>query len=210
VTGGLWIWLGAALLYLAFRAWYDNWRGPLKPHEIERFLEQLGGTAAAELNDLSTLRAFLEKDDGREFVMLNLVKLSPEPVPHPETGAPTPAARLLRGYLRGFLPVMIRHAGHPAFQAAKIGGYVDAWNVAPDPGWSFVGAMRYRSRRDMLELATAPRFLAAHPLKAAAMPATFSFPTAPGPAFSIRPRIAVALVLALAAALAHLAWLALA
>lgn len=25
---GLWIWLGAALLYLCFRAWYDNWRRP--------------------------------------------------------------------------------------------------------------------------------------------------------------------------------------
>lgn len=67
---GLWIWLGAALLYLCFRAWYDNWRRPP---------------------------------------------------------------------LRGFLPVLIPHAGHPAIHAGKIGGYLDAWNVEPDPGWTLTG-----------------------------------------------------------------------
>lgn len=201
---GLWIWLGAATLYVAFRAWYDNWRGALTPQEIDRFLEKAAETALAEPNDLRTLRAFLEADDGREFVMLNLVRLSPEPLPHPVTGEPTAPERLLREYIRGFLPVLIRHAGHPALQAAKIGGYVDAWNVPADPGWTMMGYVRYRSRRDMMELATDPRFTAAHPFKAAAIPATFSFPTSPRVMLFIGPRLWVALLLALAAALAHL------
>lgn len=201
----LWIWLGAGLLYVAFRLWYDGWRGPLRREEIERFLAALEGTPGAALNDLGALRSFFESDDGREFYMLNLVRVARGEVPHPQTGAPTSAARLLREYVAGFLPTLIRNGGHPALQARKVGPYVDAWNAAPDPGWSFVGMMRYRSRRDMAKLAVDPRFTAAHPFKAAAIPVTFSFPTAPGPGLLFGPRIWVALVLALAAALLQLA-----
>lgn len=199
--GALGVWLGAALLYAAFRAWYDNWRGPIRADEIERFLAALPSMPGAEGNDAQTMRRFLEADDGREFYMLNLVRVASGDVPHPRTGAPTPPAALLREYVRGFLSVLVRHAGHPALQARKVGGYVDAWNVAPDPGWGFVGMMRYRSRRDMVELAMDPRFLAAHPLKFAAIPVTASFPTQPGFVFVLGPRVWAALVLALGAAL---------
>jgi hypothetical protein len=207
---GLWIWLGAGLVYLAFRAWYDNWRGALSPEEIGAYLKRLERAQPTESNDRDTIRSFMEQDDGREFVMLNLVRLNPEPAPHPETGEPTPAPKLLREYLGFFLPALLRRAGHPLLQARKVGGYVDSWNVEPDPGWSFMGYMRYRSRRDLMELATDPRFLAAHPFKAAALPATFSFPTQPVLSLYAGPRIWVGLALALVAALTHLASLALA
>lgn len=197
----LWIWIGAALSYVAFRAWYDDRRGPLRPDEIERFLAALPSMPGAEGNDAATLRRFLEADDGREFYMLNLVRLAPGAVPHPRTGVPVQPMALLREYLRGFLPVLLRHAGHPLLQVTKIGGYVDAWNVPPDPGWSLVGMMRYRSRRDLIELASDPRFLAAHPFKFAAIPMTASFPTAPRFALLAGPRVWVALGLALGAAL---------
>jgi hypothetical protein len=204
-VSALWIWLGAGLLYAAFRLWYDGWHGPLRPDEIERFLAALRDTPGAELNDLDALRRFFESDDGREFYMLNLVRIAPGDVPHPKTGVPTPAPRLLREYIAGFLPTLLRNGGHPALQARKVGPYVDAWNAAPDPGWSLVGLMRYRSRRDMAKLAVDPRFTAAHPFKAAAIPVTFSFPTAPGPRLLLGPRVWLALALALAAALLQLA-----
>jgi hypothetical protein len=203
--GALSIWLAAALVYAGFRAWYDNWRGTLRPDEIDRFVAALRGTPGGDVNDLDTLRRFFEADDGREFYMLNLVKLAAGELSHPKTGAPTRAGALMREYIRGFLPVLIRHGGHPALQAAKVGGYVDAWNVPPDPGWTIVGWVRYRSRRDMAELATDPRFTAAHPFKIAAIPVTASFPTKPSFALLLGPRVWVALVLALVAALLQLA-----
>jgi hypothetical protein len=201
---GLWIWLAAIAAYLAFRAWYDNWRGPLGPEEVEACLKRLEASGFTDAEELETLRRFLEEDDGREFVMLNLVRLAPGPVPHPETGEPTPSRKLLRGYLGTFLPQLLRRAGHPLLQARKVGGYVDAWNVEPDPGWSFMGYMRYRSRRDLVELVATPSFAAGHPFKAAALPSTFSFPTQPVLSLYAGPRIWVGLVLALVAALAHL------
>jgi hypothetical protein len=35
-----------------------------------------------------------------------------------------------------------------ALHAAKIGGYVDAWNVESDAGWTMIGYVRYLSRRE--------------------------------------------------------------
>ena len=206
---GLWIWFTAAVIYLAFRAWYDNWRGPLRPEEMGRYLERIRVSELTDTSDLDSLRRFMEEDDGREFIMLNLVRLNPESVPDPETGELTSAGKLLSGYLGSFLPKLLRRAGHPLLQAKKVGGYIDTWNVEPDPGWSFMGYMRYRSRRDLLELVLAPEFSASHPFKMAAMPNTFSFPTQPVVSTYAGPRIWAGLVLALVAALAHLIMLSL-
>src|SRR5271157_3235759 len=36
--GAWWVWLVAAGLYIVFRLWYDNWRGPLSKDEVEHFM----------------------------------------------------------------------------------------------------------------------------------------------------------------------------
>jgi VIT1/CCC1 family predicted Fe2+/Mn2+ transporter len=87
----------------------------------------------------------------------------------------------------------------------KVGGYVDAWNTVPDPGWHVVGAMRYRSRRDMMALVVDPALRDVHPLKTAGTAVTFSFPAQVIVSFAFGPRVWLALVLALVAALVHLA-----
>ncbi len=202
---GIWIWLAAVILYGVFLGWYESWRGPLRPEEIADYARKLEAIGLGDAQDRESLRRFMAEDDGRAFVMLNLVRLSPDPLPHPRTGESTPAGRLLRGYLATFLPRLARRAGHPLLQARKIGGYVDSWNVEPDPGWSFLGLMRYRSRRDLMELILTPGFADAHAFKRAAMPTTFSFPAQPMVSLLAGPRIWMGLLLALIAALLQLA-----
>ena len=68
------------------------------------------------------------------------------------------------------------------------------------PGWTLVGYMRYRSRRDLMKLTSDPRFQNGHAYKHAAISMTSSFPTRPQPIGFVGPRVWVALVLALAAA----------
>lgn len=200
------IWGGALLLYLLFRLWYDNWRGPLRQDEIDAFFAEVQGKYGGD-NDPVRLRRFLEADDGKEFVMLNLVRIEQDMVPDPRSGEPVPGPEMMRRYSDPFVRSLIRHGGHPGMVGRKVGPYVDAWNVEGDPGWSIFGLMRYRSRRDMIAMVRNPLFAEVHPYKLLGIPTTFSFPTQRQVSLYAGPRVTVALVLALAAALLHLATL---
>jgi hypothetical protein len=203
---GWMIWGGALALYGLFRLWYDNWRGPLTQAEIDAFLAEASGKYSGG-NDPAMLRQFLEADDGKEFVMLNLVRIEPGLVTDPDSGRQVPGREMMQRYSQPFVKRLIRRGGHPGMVGRKIGPYVDAWNVAGDPGWSIFGLMRYRSRRDMIAMVRDPLFAQVHPYKALGIPVTFSFPTQREISVFMGPRVWVALVLALGAALVQLAGL---
>lgn len=198
------VWGSAAALYLVFRLWYDNWRGPLSKAEIDAFFTEVHGKYGGG-NDPAVLRAFLEADDGKEFVMLNLVKVEPGMVIDPQTGKELTGREAMRRYSDPFVRALIAKGGHPGMVGRKVGPYVDAWQVEGDPGWSIFGLMRYRSRRDLIRLAGDPRFAEIHPYKLLGIPVTFSFPTQRELSVYLGPRVWVALVLALGAALLQLA-----
>jgi hypothetical protein len=205
LLGAWWIWVVALALYFVFRLWYDNWRGPLSPQEVNDFMNQVSDLKMSEYSDPKDLRAFLEADDGKEFVMVNLVRVHTGELAHPHTGKPTKGIDLLREYGNSFVKVLVRHGGHPVLVMRKVGGYIDSWNTPPDPGWHVAGSMRYRSRRDMMKLALDPSVRDVHILKTAATATTFSFPSQVVLGLAIRPRVWVALLLTLSAALVHLA-----
>ncbi len=202
--GAWWIWPLALSLYIAFRLWYDNWRGPLCQSEIEDFMASVANTQMSPYSDPTILRQFLETDDGKEFVMVNLVRVHPGTVTHPLTGQDTSSIELLRTYGANFVRVLLRHGGHPVLALRKVGGYLDSWNTPADPGWHIAGSMRYRSRRDMMALAIDPSLKHVHILKTAATDSTFSFPSQVVLGWALSPRIWVGMVLTLAAALIHL------
>ena len=137
--------------------------------------------------------------DGGRVVTLPLVHTA-----EPETGVLRPPRDALRGYTSLLLPQPVRPAGHAVFVAPAAGGYVEHWGVEPDPRWSMAGVVRYRSRRDLMELATDPGFEDIHAYKLAAMSHTLAFPATPAVTL-FGPRVWVALLLGLLAALAHLA-----
>lgn len=200
------IWAAALVAYLLFRLWYDNWSGPLTSAEIDGFLGGMEDRTGGVGTSPEVLRAFLEADDGREFLMVNLVKVPVDPVTDPVSGRAVTGVELFKRYARRFVPLLLRHGGHPVFAGRKVGGYVDSWNVPADPGWTMFGVMRYRSRRDLIRLAMDPFFKDAHAVKMLGTLATFSFPAQPLFSLHPGPRVTAALVLALTAALAHLLW----
>ena len=192
------LWGTALALYAAFWLWYVGIPNPLTPAEVDAALAQVEVSQRPTPAQMTALRAFLEADDGGEFFMLNLVRMQPGEVEVPGGGAREPAPRALERYTGPFLGALLRRAGHPAFVAPAAGTYLERWNVAPDPGWSFAGVIRYRSRRDMIELVTDPAFEPWHAHKLAAIATTLAFPVAPARVW-IGPRIWVALVVALLA-----------
>lgn len=201
------IWVGALVAYLAFRLWYDGVGKPLTPDEIAHFLQiiQSSGDEGLSAGEVATLRKFMEEDDGKEFIMVNLIEFNASPVTHPDTGRDINAPALLAEYTKPFMGKILRRAGHPVIAGQGVGGYLDAWNTPQDPGWHMAGLVRYRSRRDVIVLSLAdPAFAAIHKYKIAAMKQTFAFPVRTRVALYASPRVTVALVLALGAALLHL------
>ncbi|MCP4211579.1 MAG: hypothetical protein GY764_08870 [Halieaceae bacterium] len=151
------------------------------------------------------MRKFLEEDDGKEFIMMNLLQYNPSPMKHPDTGQDAQADSILQEYFRPFMGRVIRRAGHPVIAGRAVGGYLDAWNTPPDPGWHGAGLIRYRSRRDIIELSLASaKFQDLHKYKLAALKQTIAFPTQTQMGLYASPRVTVAMALALAAALLQL------
>lgn len=201
------IWAIALLIYLVFRLWYDGLRKPLTAAEVEEYTRLFEERAGADDEvDLAVMRKFLEEDDGKEFIMMNLLQYNPSPMKHPDTGLDAQAESILQEYFRPFMGQVIRRAGHPVIAGRAVGGYLDAWNTPPDPGWHGAGLIRYRSRRDIIELSLASaKFQDLHKYKFAALKQTISFPTQTQMGLYASPRVTVALVLALVAALLQLA-----
>jgi len=198
-------WGVALVIYVLFRAWYDNWRGRLSSGEIAALMQRIAANDQNEgdRGQIDTLRRFLEADDGREFFMLNVIRFADGDVTNPMTGEKQAPRKIMAGYTRMFLPALFARGGHPALAARKIGGFLDTWGMDEQPPWSMIGYVRYRSRRDLAELVCDPRFSGAHAFKYAAIPQTFNFPTRPMIMTLAGPRITVALLLALVAALSQ-------
>ena len=204
-----WVWGVALLGYAAFLGWYVNWRGPLSKAEIESLMAQMlaSNVGHGDQDEMPVIRRFLEEDDGREFFMLNVIRLSETDVADPVSGEIRPVRQVMAGYTRMFMPALFARGGHPALAARRIGGMVDTWGLKEVPEWSMMGYIRYRSRRDLAHLVCNPRFSGAHAFKFAAMPQTFNFPTRPMIMTLAGPRIWVGLSFALAAAIAQIALL---
>lgn len=189
------IWTLAALAYALFWFWYVGFQKKITPAEVETTLRLFEGSDSWTSNQQDHLRKFLLNDDGKDFVMVNLIHLK----------SPRKESReKLARYQKVFLGSLLRKAGHPVMVATAASGNVE--NVACDyaDNWGAAGMIRYRSRRDLMEILPATIGSEHHGLKLDSLEKTFAFPASPW--FMLGgPRIVVALAIALIAALTHLA-----
>ncbi len=189
------IWSLALLAYLAFWSWYVGFRRKITPAEAAQTMALFEHEGSWTMAQKEHLRYFLENDDGRDFVMVNLLHLK-RPV--------VESRKKLDSYQKIFLGALLRKAGHPVMIARAASGNVETVACEQADNWGAAGMIRYRSRRDLMEMLPATIGSAHHQLKLAALEKTFAFPASPW--FMLGgPRIVVALTLALLAALLHLA-----
>lgn len=197
------IWILVPIIYGIFSIWYFNWRGPITFEEVDAFMVSFDQVEGSEHTGAEIFREFLEQDDGSEFVMLNLVQLHQGEVVHPISGDKMSASKLIGEYFGPFARALLKRGGHPVFQARTVGGNMDSWNVDNNQGFGVTGMMRYKSRRDLVELILDSGFADAHIYKLAAIERTISYPTRIMMSTSMRPPVAVLLVLALMASIAQ-------
>lgn len=197
------LWLVPLMLYVALVYWYTNTSGPLRPEEIRSFTQK--ATEAGFQSDwIQSIHAFMSSDTGRQFFMVNAIDLNEDP-PDVEGAKPgETATQLLDRYMEYMYPAMLRRASHPVFLASAVNTSLDLVGIDGAEEWNLVVVMRYRSRRDLLEIATNPEFLDRHDFKIAALTKTIAYPTE-SKIYMSDPRFLLALILLALVALTDIA-----
>ncbi len=183
----------ALLTYALFYCWYVGFRSRVTPAEIERTMAILDAGLVDETRK-SHLRHFLANDDGKDFVMVNLLELAK---PRKES------SKNLNAYQKIFLGQLLRKAGHPILIARAASGNIENVACQEFDNWTAAGMVRYRSRRDLMEILPATIGSEHHELKLSALDKTFAFPASPW--FVVGgPKLLVPLLIALIAAVTQL------
>ncbi len=175
VTRPAYIWVVLALIYLAFAAWYTNLRGPLTAAEIDVYIEQMVASGA-DAKRLARMRAFLEEDTGDDFIMVNAILMRETPLRENGVRPDESSDEVLGRYMAYMWPALLRRACHPVLAGAAVMDAPEVWGIENAERWSSAGMMRYRSRRDLMEIAVTPEFNGPHEFKIAAIEKTVAFP----------------------------------
>ena len=189
----LFAWVALSLVWLIFWSWYTSFEGPLTAAEVA-FVVERAEAQGAPAEDLAHLKRFLEADTGDDFVMINLIEMN-DPPPKMD-GVPEDATSqdLMGRYMEHMYPELFKRASHPVLFGQAAAPALDLWGIEGAEEWTRVGLMRYRSRRDLLEIGGNPAFQGPHEFKIAALSKTIAFPVDPW--FSAGdPRFLLALIL---------------
>ena len=198
------MWLALLILWGAFFSWYTSFAGPFTAEEIATvmaYAEESGATP----EEIERMRHFMESDTGDDFVMVNLIEMN-DPPPRME-GVPADASAqdLMDRYMEHMYPELFKRASHPVLMAQATAPALDIWGIEGANRWTMAGLMRYRSRRDMLEIGGNPDFQGPHEFKIAAMNKTIAFPGDPWMQTG-DPRFLLALILVIFGLLNSLRW----
>ena len=201
-----WMWLVLAILYTGFFSWYTSFGGPLSQEEMDHYYKMLEArNSDGSPEQRARLRKFMEEDTGDDFVMINVIDMYEEPMQISEVSSSDTSEDVLDRYMEYMYPALFMRACHPILFGEAANQAMDLMNAPGMEQWTRGAAMRYRSRRDMLEIASNPAFAGAHDFKIAAMAKTIAFPIDPW--FHLGdPRLLLALLLGLAGSLTS--WLA--
>jgi len=172
------VWGLSLALWLLFAWWYSNTDGPLTAEEVDHYLgllEQRG----TDPETADAMRTFLESDTGDDFAMINIIEMNRSVPDLQGLGPGATPQDALDAYMTHMYPALFSRACHPVMFGSAATTAVDVWGIDGARTWSQGALLRYRSRRDLMEIATNPEFSGPHEFKIAAMNKTIAFPLDP-------------------------------
>ena len=174
------VWLILAAIYVAFFSWYTSFGGPLTPEEIDGYVAELVRVGQPP-ETVEDIRAFLENDTGGEFVMLNIVDFRETPLVVDGSPPAEDAQEMVDRYMEFMYPALFARACHPVMVGFAAHRAMDLMGLEVDDidVWDQAALMRYRSRRDLMDILSNPAFAGRHEFKAAAIEKTIAFPLDP-------------------------------
>jgi hypothetical protein len=197
MTRTRWIWLVVAGLYGSFFSWYTSFGGPLSSEEIDHFMSLAESREPAPSPErLALMRNFMETDTGDDFVMINVIDMYDTPLQIEGVEPGETSGEVLAKYMEYMTPALFARACHPVIYGEAAAPAMDLMNAEGMERWTTGAGMRYRSRRDVLEISSNPEFAGSHTFKVAAMQKTIAFPIDPWIQLG-DPRLVLALLLGL-------------
>ena len=173
------VWAGLTILFVAFFSWYTSFAGPLSGHEVDYYLQKFQEREDTTRDDIERLEKFLREDTGDDFVMVNLIEIYETPLVIEGVKEGDSSAAVLDKYMEFMWPELIKRASHPVLMGDSASKAMDLMNADGMETWTRAAGMRYRSRRDLMEIGSNPEFAGSHAYKAAAMSKTIAFPIDP-------------------------------
>ena len=174
----LYFWVFGFTFYTFFFVWYTNFDGPMRDDEIESVLKRI------ELSDrspeeITNIEHFMRTDTGNDFIMVNLLDMNESPPTLPATGPGAGPMDLINHYMEHMYPAQFKRASHPVFFGRAVADAMDLSGINGARHWDQGVLFRYRSRRDVIAIATNPAFSERHDYKMAALIKTIAFPVEP-------------------------------
>ena len=200
MTARMKIWFLPALFFALFLFWYIPTGGPLSDVEIDNFIVKMEENGSSR-EAIAMIRQFGEEDTGKHFIMINNIDYNETPGNVVGAAPGENAQQLMDRYMGHMIPAMLSRGSHPVMMGPAAYRSMDVIGVEGVDIWDMGGLVRYRSRRDFLEIVTDPAFSGKHHFKAAALEKTIAFPVEPD--FNLGdPRLLIGLLLLALTALA--------
>ncbi len=175
MSGRKLLWFVPACLYLLFTLWYTNLSGPLTQAEMDAFADQMA-SSGFEPSAIQRMRQFMEEDTGRQFLMVNVMDMAPTPRRVAGVPADESSEQMMGRYMEHMFPELLKRASHPIFLGRVVFDSMDILGIQGAENWTSAVLMRYRSRRDLMDIASNPIFAGKHEFKLAALDKTIAFP----------------------------------
>ena len=174
-----WPWVVAASVYVLFLLWHEPWlNAPLSTAELELALKGMDANQQVSKEEKNAIRSFFANDDGKPFYNLNLMLFADRAVYADNVARPgiVTGADANDAYAKMVVPHLLRRGSYPLFSASKTSNLLSE-NASGADFFQEVAIVRYRSRRDMLDMILDPKFKEGSPHKFAALAKNVAVPT---------------------------------
>ena len=175
------IWASLFIVYGLFFTWYTDFGGKLSDDEIKFYYSKFENNAlkdgrVLEPRIMKLLQKFMEEDSGKQFLMVNVIDMSENPIFPDGTVSEESSDNLMNEYMEHMYGEILKRASHPAFIGSAVNGSMDLVGIENAEVWETAALFRYKSRRAFLEIVTHPDMNNKHKYKIAALEKTIAFP----------------------------------
>ena len=167
-----------AFVYVGFWMWWGGNGRPMSPQELAGLMSQLEatGTSKDQQHAVEEVKALMASDDGKAFVMQNLVRYRAKALYPPGYDYSDDPREADRRYGKSIIWPLLSNGNMVLFVGKKSGEFI---TPEGSDAWHYVAMVRYRSRRDFLKFAIASNQADKFVHKWAAIEKTHVFPVRP-------------------------------